>query len=295
MTLLLNSQSLSKSFGTKTLFTNLSISIFIKDRLGLIGPNGSGKSTFLKILTGLVNPDSGEVISKKGLKIGYVPQSCEFPSIPVEQVLMNSLAKENLTDYDKQLLIETWLSKMEFNKKYPVTADLLSGGWKKRLSVVQQLILSPDLLLLDEPTNHLDLEGILWLEKLLIKEIPSYVLVSHDRYFLQNVVNRLIEINSAYPKGMFAIDGSYANFLAKKEQFLQGQLQQECSLASKARREEDWLRQTPKARTTKAQSRIATANEVLQNLTVVQDRNRQKKNKHLFFFNSKRNQQAACS
>lgn len=277
MTLLLNSQSLSKSFGTKTLFTDLSISIFTKDRLGLIGPNGSGKSTFLKILTGIENPDSGEVISKKGLKIGYVPQSCEFSSIPVEQVLMDALARENLTDYDKQLLVETWLSKMEFNKKYPATADLLSGGWKKRLSVVQQLILSPDLLLLDEPTNHLDLEGILWLEKLLMKEISSYVLVSHDRYFLQNVVNRLIEINSAYPKGIFAIEGSYANFLEKKEQFLQGQIQQERSLTSKARREESWLRQTPKARTTKAQSRIDTANEVFQNLTLVQNRNRQKK------------------
>ncbi len=277
MTLLLNSQSLSKSFGTKTLFTDLSISIFTKDRLGLIGPNGSGKSTFLKILTGLENPDFGEIVSKKGLKIGYVSQSCEFPSIPIEQVLMDALAKENLTDYDKQLLVETWLSKMEFNRKHPATADLLSGGWKKRLSVVQQLILSPDLLLLDEPTNHLDLEGILWLEKLLIREISSYVLVSHDRYFLQNVVNRLIEINPAYPKGMFAVDGSYANFLAKKEQFLQGQIQQEHSLASKARREEDWLRQTPKARTTKAQSRIDTASEVLQNLTLVQDRNRQKK------------------
>ncbi|MCL6756244.1 MAG: ABC-F family ATP-binding cassette domain-containing protein [Candidatus Rhabdochlamydia oedothoracis] len=277
MTLLLNSQSLSKSFGAKTLFTDLFISIFTKDRLGLIGPNGSGKSTFLKILIGIENPDSGEVISKKGLKIGYVPQSCEFPSIPVEQVLMDALTKENLTDYDKQLLVETWLSKMGFNKKHPATAALLSGGWKKRLSVVQQLILSPDLLLLDEPTNHLDLEGILWLEKLLMKEISSYVLVSHDRYFLQNVVNRLIEINSTYPKGMFAIGGSYANFLEKKEQFLQGQIQQERSLASKARREKNWLRQTPKARTTKAQSRINTATEVFQNLTLVQNRNRQKK------------------
>lgn len=277
MTLLLNSQSISKSFGSKTLFTDLSISIFTKDRLGLIGPNGSGKSTFLQILTGIENPDCGEVISKKGLKIGYVPQSCEFHSIPVEQVLMDTLAKANLTDYEKQLLVETWLNKMEFNKKHPATAVLLSGGWKKRLSIVQQLILAPDLLLLDEPTNHLDLEGILWLEKLLIKEISTYVLISHDRYFLQNIVNRLIEINPIYPKGIFTIDGSYTNFLEKKEQFLQGQIQQERSLTSKARREENWLRQTPKARTTKARSRIDTANEVFQNLTLVQDRNRQKK------------------
>lgn len=277
MTLLLNAQSLTKSFGTKNLFTDLSLSIFTKDRLGLIGPNGSGKSTFLKILTGIESANSGKVISKKGLKIGYVPQSCIFPDLSVEQVLMNVLAKEPFSDYDKQLLVETWLSKTGFNKQHTVPAALLSGGWKKRLSIAEQLILSPDLLLLDEPTNHLDLEGILWLEKLLVREVSSYILVSHDRYFLQNVVNRLIEINSAYPKGMFAVDGSYANFLSKKEQFLQGQIQQEHSLASKARREEDWLRQTPKARTTKAQSRIDTANEVLQNLTLVQTRNLQKK------------------
>lgn len=277
MTLLLNSQSLTKSFGTKTLFTELSMSIFAKDRLGLIGPNGSGKSTFLKILADIESPDSGEVISKKGLKIGYVPQSCEFPDIPVEQVLMNALAKEPLAEYDKQLLVEMFLSKIGYNQKNPITAACLSGGWKKRLSIAQALILSPDLLLLDEPTNHLDLEGILWLEKLLVREVSSYILISHDRYFLQNVTNRLIEINSVYPKGMFAVDGSYSNFNAKKEEFIQGQIQQERSLASKARKEEDWLRQTPKARTTKAQSRIDSADEVLQNLALVQNRNRQKK------------------
>ena len=276
MTLLLNSQSLTKSFGTKVLFTELSMSIFAKDRLGLIGPNGSGKSTFLKILANIESPDSGEVISKKGLKVGYVPQSCEFPDISVEQVLLHVLAKEPLAEYDKQLLVERILSKIGYQKN-PITAACLSGGWKKRLSIAQALILSPDLLLLDEPTNHLDLEGILWLEKLLIREVSSYILISHDRYFLQNVTNRIIEINSVYPKGMFAIDGHYRNFLAKKEEFIQGQIQQERSLSSKARREEDWLRQTPKARTTKAQSRIDSADEVLQNLALVQNRNRQKK------------------
>lgn len=277
MTLLLHSLSLTKSFGTKVLFTELSMSIFAKDRLGLIGPNGSGKSTFLKILAGLETPDSGEVVSKKGIRVGYVAQSCEFPDIPVEQVLMNVLAsEETFAEYDKQLAVETILSKIGYSKKTSAIAASLSGGWKKRLSIAQALILSPDLLLLDEPTNHLDLEGILWLEKLLIKEVSSYILVSHDRYFLQNVANRFIEINPVYPKGMFTVNNSYSDFLTKKKEFLQGQIQQERSLASKARKEEGWLHQTPKARTTKAQSRLDSAEAVLKNLITIQNRNRQK-------------------
>ena len=115
------------------------------------------------------------------------------------------------------------------------SAALLSGGWKKRLGFACELISSPDLILFDEPTNHLDLEGILWLEKFLQRESPTYLLVSHDRYFLQNVTSRVIEINPTYPKGMLSIDGPYAHFLEIKEDFLAGQMQQERSLASKAR------------------------------------------------------------
>ena len=115
------------------------------------------------------------------------------------------------------------MSKLGFTGVEP-SAALLSGGWKKRLMLAKEMIVSPDLLLLDEPTNHLDLEGILWLENFLKNEAPTYLLVSHDRYFLQQATNRTIEMSFAYPKGIFAIKGSYANFLEKKEEFLQGQL-----------------------------------------------------------------------
>ena len=135
----------------------------------------------------------------------------------------------------------------------------------------------PDILLLDEPTNHLDLEGILWLEKFLLNEAPTYLMVSHDRYFLQQVTNRTLEMSYAYPQGLFGIKGTYSFFLEKKEEFLQGQLQQERSLASKARREIEWLRSNPKARTTKSQSRIDQAHELLVELADVQKRNLQKK------------------
>ncbi|MBP7074885.1 MAG: ABC-F family ATP-binding cassette domain-containing protein, partial [Rhabdochlamydiaceae bacterium] len=275
MTLLINCQSLSKDMATKLLFKNLSLSIFAGDRIGLIGPNGSGKSTLLKILAGHEKPTSGTIAARSGLKIGYVPQICEFSAKKPIDILIESIQKE-MPDYEKELAAETWLSKLRFTGKEP-NANLLSGGWKKRLSLATQLIQEPDLLLLDEPTNHLDLEGILWLEKFLIREAPTYLLVSHDRLFLQNMASRIIEIDKLYPNGLFAIDGSYSNFLEKKEAFIQGQIEQERSLSSKARREVDWLRQTAKARTSKSRARIEDAHELLAELSDVKRRNLQKR------------------
>lgn len=277
MTLLLSCQSLSKSYGNRHLFENLSFSMFTDDRIGLIGPNGSGKSTLLKILAGLEHPDTGSITMRRGLRIGYIPQSPLFPSEKPETLLFKSFdPTDERADYEKEVIVQTWLSKLGFTGQEP-TADQLSGGWKKRLSLAQALISGPDMLLLDEPTNHLDLEGILWLEKFLLREAPSYLLVSHDRFFLQNMVSRIIEINSIYPEGLFSIEGSYTHFLEKKEEFLQGQIEQERSVASKARRELDWLRQSPKARTTKSKSRVSDAHTLLQELSQIRQRNRQKK------------------
>ena len=277
MTLLFSCQSVCKSYATRRLFKDLHVSLFSGDRIGLIGPNGSGKTTFLKIIAGIEQADSGTLSPRRGLKVGYLPQACEFPDLSPEQILIRAI-QEELPEYEKERLAQTWLSKLGFTGAEP-SASLLSGGWKKRLGLAAQLIQAPDLLLLDEPTNHLDLEGILWLEKFLNREAPTYLLVSHDRYFLQNVTSRIIEIDAAYPKGMFAIDGTYANFLAKKEEFVLGQIQQERSLATKARRETDWLRSGAKARTTKSQARIDEAHEILQQHSDVSARNRQKRAK----------------
>ncbi|MBP9842242.1 MAG: ABC-F family ATP-binding cassette domain-containing protein [Simkaniaceae bacterium] len=285
--ILLNGEALSKAFSTKILFANLSISLFEGDRVGLIGQNGSGKSTLLKILAGLEKADSGTVSPKRGLKIGYLPQTCEFPDIPPLTVLIDSLKHDLLTpDYEKENLAETWLSKLGFSGREP-SAARLSGGWKKRLRLAQEMLPSPDLLFLDEPTNHLDLEGILFLEKFLKEEAPPYLLVSHDRYFLEHTTTRIIDIDKAYPNGLFSTEGPYSHFLALKEEFLQGQLQQERSIASKARRELDWLRSNPKARTSKSEARINEAHEVLGNLAAVQKRN-QKNTSDLDFIWSER-------
>lgn len=277
MSLLYSCQNIKKSVSNRLLFEGLSLSLFAKDRVGLIGPNGAGKTTLLKILAGLESPDEGILAPRKGLTVGYVPQRCEFPEIAPEKILVDVI-KEDLPIYEKERLAQMWLSKLGF-KGDEKNASLLSGGWKKRLGLACELISNPDLILYDEPTNHLDVEGIIWLEKFLLRESPTYLLVSHDRYFLQNVTNRIIEIDPTYPKGCFEIEGSYSHFLQKKEEFLSGQIQQERSLATKARRETDWLRAGVKARTTKSQSRIDEAQEILQEHLQVSARNRPKRAK----------------
>jgi ATP-binding cassette subfamily F protein uup len=275
MTLLFSCQAISKSYGSRTLFEDLSLSIFAEDKVGLIGLNGCGKSTLLKILAGLDKPDTGTLSPRRGLLVGYVPQSCEFPDISPQEVLIKGLG-DHLPLYERERLAEMHLSKMGFSGQEP-SASRLSGGWKKRLRIALELIASPELLLLDEPTNHLDLEGILWLERFLAREAPTYLVVSHDRYFLQHVTTRIIEIDKAYPRGVFSIDGSYQEFLSKKEEFLKGQLQEERRIATKARRETDWLRAGVKARTTKSQSRIDEAGQILEDYADLQARNTQKR------------------
>lgn len=277
MSLLLQCQGLTKSFGSKTLFEDLSFSIFLNNRIGLIGPNGAGKSTFLKVLVSLEKADSGVVSIKRDTKIGYVPQTNEYADVSVFDILFEEIKDiSELPDYEKELKVEIWLSKFGFQDKN-ASAKNLSGGWKKRLAIAQALIHDPDVLLLDEPTNHLDLEGIVWLEKFLRREVSTYVIISHDRYFLENLTNRMVEINPLYPRGIFNVEGSYLQFLEKKELFIEGQLEQERSIAGKMRRETDWLRQSPKARTTKSQARIDAAEEIFKEHDSLKRRNTEKK------------------
>lgn len=279
--LLLTCSSLYKSFGSKVLFKNISFSVFEKNRIGLIGPNGAGKSTLLKILEGTEAADSGEVICKKGLKIGYVPQITEFPDLSPREILNQKGHPEHI--------VSKWLSKTGFRGD-ELSAKHLSGGWKKRLSLACALIDSPDLLLLDEPTNHLDLEAVLWLEKFLEREVASFILVSHDRAFLTKSVNRIIDLDPTYPEGLFSIDGNYEFFLIKKREFLTGQIAEEHSLASKVRHQKNWLQSSPKARTTKARARVDEANEIIDEHKDLKKRN-QKREAGIGFISSERETQ----
>src|SRR6185437_3077842 len=148
-------------------------------------------------------------------------------------------------------------------------------GWKKRLAIVRQIATRPDLLLMDEPTNHLDLEGILWLEDLIDAERFATLTVSHDRRFLEEVANRIIELGRAYPEGFLSHNGTYSEFLEKREDFLAAQQGRQQALASGVRREIEWLRRGAKARTTKAKGRIERAGEMMSELADLRQRNTQ--------------------
>lgn len=274
MTLLLSCRGIGKSYGGRQLFQDISFGIFRGDKIGLIGPNGSGKSTLLKILADIDSSDEGEVSRNRSLRIGYIPQETLFPDRPLQDILLESMESDehHSADFKLTQAIIT-LGKMGFADP-TISASSLSGGWQKRLALAAELVRSPDILLLDEPTNHLDLEGVIWLEKFLKNAPFAYIVISHDRYFLEHITTRMMEINKSYPKGLFSVDGSYSFFLEKREEFLSGQMQQERSLSSKVRREVEWLKQNPKARTTKSVSRIQEAQRLIQELQNLKSRNR---------------------
>lgn len=276
MTLLLSCQEIEKSYGGKYLFSDLSFGIFKDDRIGLIGPNGSGKSTLLKILAGIDYPDKGTIAKGKSVRIGYVSQQTVFKAKTVLETLIEAASKEHSSLEERETEAKILLSKLGFSAQDSL-ANELSGGWQKRLAIAVELIQNPDILLLDEPTNHLDLEGVIWLERFLNQSSFAFVVISHDRYFLENVVKKTMELKKSYPKGLFSVAGSYSTFLEKKEEFLSGQLQQERSIASKVRREVEWLKQNPKARTTKSSSRIQEANLLIREYQEIKTRNKDEK------------------
>jgi ATP-binding cassette subfamily F protein uup len=275
MSLLLSCQSLSKAHGARSLFNDLSFGVVLGDKIGLIGPNGSGKSTLLKILAGLEAPDRGTLAFKKGLRVGYVPQDSVFPQDPIEKILTDAFPTDITQDpLEKKLHAHILLTKLGFSD-LSQNAATLSGGWKKRLEIAKALIAKPDLLLLDEPTNHLDLDGIVWLEKFLQQENLTFMLTSHDRYFLENIATKMMELHSIYPEGIFINKGAYCDFLQKKAEFLNNQEQYRRSLSAKVRAETHWLRQTPKARTTKAQARVQEADRLIKELADIKSRHKQ--------------------
>ena len=264
--MLLSCESISKSYGVKPLFSDLSIGLAEGDRVGLIGPNGSGKSTLLKILAGIEDPDDGTRSLRRHVRLNYVPQESTFPpDLTVEEVLAQTLREEGLDPHEESGRIARALSLGEFpDSDQPVRT--LSGGWKKRLAIARSLLMEPDVLMMDEPTNHLDVEGILWLERLLKSETRAYLVISHDRRFLESVAERMIELNRIYPQGVFEATGRYSDFLEAREANLQAQANEHATLANKVRREVEWLRRGPKARTTKAKARIDAAGVLINDL-----------------------------
>ncbi|HMI53410.1 MAG TPA: ABC-F family ATP-binding cassette domain-containing protein, partial [Candidatus Saccharimonadales bacterium] len=251
---------------------NISFKVSEGDRIGIIGPNGSGKSTLLEIINGNVRPDTGDVAIRKNTRIAAVRQISEFPAgQSIRTVIEKSLERSKVSESERAARFAETLGRAGF-ADLDVPASTLSGGWRKRLAIAEGLVQGADVLLLDEPTNHLDLAGIDWLEALLLRASFACVIVSHDRYFLENVTNEMVELDKVYEDGFLRVSGNYSAFLEAKENYLHAQRKQQDSLANRVHSEMEWLRRGPKARTTKAKARIDKAHELIGDLAELRSR-----------------------
>jgi ATP-binding cassette subfamily F protein uup len=276
---LISCNALSAAYEGRRLFDNVSLSIHEGDRIGLIGANGAGKSTLLRQLMGTTKPDSGERAERKMLRKGYVPQDPRFePGMTVRQVLSAAHADAPLhpmeTDVDRDVRVSIMLDRVGFADTEQ-DVQRLSGGWRKRLAIACALVAEPELVFFDEPTNHLDLDGILWIEELLARPNFAFVLISHDRRLLQSVAKRIIELDTRYPGCTLDVAGDYATFLERREDLLELNAKTAVTLENKVRNEIAYLKQGPKARTSKSQSRVDKALATIDELAEFKSRQNQ--------------------
>lgn len=272
---------MAKSFGERVLFDTISFGINKDQKIGFVAKNGSGKTSLLHIIAGLDTPDTGQVISRKEITISFLPQEPNLdPSLSVEETIF---ASDNSTlkiieNYEKALLdmedqdayqkafeamdaaqawdFETQYKQILFKLKLDDLnrkVEMLSGGQKKRLALAVLLLSKPDLVILDEPTNHLDLEMIEWLEEYFKKENLTLFMVTHDRYFLENVCNEIVELEDGV---LYTYKGNYAYYLENKEARRASEAAELGKTKQLYKKELDWMRRQPKARTTKSKSRI---------------------------------------
>jgi ABC transport system ATP-binding/permease protein len=269
---IVNASGISKKFGLNPLFQNISFTVSEGDRIGLIGPNGSGKSTLLGILSGRIEPDSGDLAIRKRSRMSFVAQNSEFnPGETVGSVIEKALDRAGVRDAEHTSHSAEILGRAGFMDASIATASL-SGGWKKRLAIVEGLVQGPEILLLDEPTNHLDLAGINWLESVLQAAKFACVIVSHDRYLLENVALDVVELHRIYADGLLRVKGNYSSFLEAKEAHLHALGKYQESLANRVHSEIEWLRRGAKARTSKSKARISKAQELIGELTELKAR-----------------------
>lgn len=292
---ILTALELDVHFGEQIILDKASLSIHEGDRIGLVGRNGAGKSTFLKIISGEMEPDSGDVAKKKELIVGFLTQ--EFTLDPSKNVFENVLdGAENIKhiieeyeklpfDSPKRVKIEAKIQTLGGwnldNKIHQILQslnapdaereiDTLSGGEKRRVALCRSLVAEPDLLILDEPTNHLDTESIEWIEKFLSSYKGTCIFVTHDRYFLDRIANRIVELSSAQ---FFSHQGNYTEYLLNKAERQAIKEVEERKRQNFLRRELEWVVRGPKARRTKAKTRLNNYYEVAaqQNLEVELD------------------------
>ena len=256
---LLACQDIKKSFGSKPVLNGVTFSLDEGDQLVMLGANGCGKSTLLKIINGVETADHGEISMRRGAKIAWVPQEHDLPMNKTAFEILEEAGSEAGLDHEALMQTIRKFGGVDALIESDIIVSSMSGGQSKRLSIVRALVQHPDLLLLDEPTNHLDVEGVMWLEKLLPRAAGAAIIISHDRYFIEAVATRVIEIAKLYPKSVFASEGGYADFIEKKAAWILTREREADTLANKMRREAEWLARGARARATKSKSRIERA------------------------------------
>jgi ATP-binding cassette subfamily F protein uup len=275
--ILLSAHELTHAFGVRPLFRGVSFTLQEGDRVGLIGPNGAGKSTLLKILAGALAPDGGHVASRGGLRAAYLAQTPTFAAgTTVREAVLGGLTAAEAADWEGQARADEILARLELAGPAAgadAEVERLSGGWRKRVALARALVSQPDLLLLDEPTNHLDIESILWLEELLGASRFATITVTHDRLFLQRVSRRILELDPRNAGGLLDVAGDYATYLERKAEAMAAQERREDVLRNTLRRETEWLRRGPPARTTKQDARIQRAGALAEEVAELGARN----------------------
>lgn len=245
-------ESLTKSFGDRVLFSDITFGIYQGDKIGIIAANGTGKSTFLKILAGEEDYDSGKISVKNDLKIGFLPQSPEIdlnlsPSEYISEGLESHAEDFSQEDAGKKFLTQFRI--LDHNKKLKE----MSGGQIKRVALAKILAQKPDLLILDEPTNHLDIEMVEWLENYLSRQNITILMVTHDRYFLDNICNKILEIDR---QNFYFYSGNYNYYLEKRQERYDALNSELLKVKNILRTELEWMRRQPQARGSKAKYRI---------------------------------------
>ncbi len=247
---IINIEHISKVFGEKTVFDDISCGIHEGDKIGIIGINGTGKTTLLKMIAGLEEPDQGQVIFQNGLRITYLPQSPEFPK---EATVLSYVAEgAGGMDWGKESEARNVLNRLGITA-HDEKIEHLSGGQKKRVALARTLVNPADVLILDEPTNHIDNEMAVWLENYLNQWKGAIIMVTHDRYFLDRVTNKILEIDHGK---LYAYTANYSQFLELKAQREEMELASERKRQSVLRMELEWAKRGCRARTTKQRARL---------------------------------------
>ena len=244
---ILNAEKISKTYGEKVLFDKVVLGVNKGDKIGVIGVNGTGKSTFLKIIAGIEEPDAGEIVSGRGVTVSYLAQAPQFN--PGDTIVGYVIKDKNNASEAEAKTILTKLGITDFD----VAINNLSGGQRKRIALARTLVSPAEVLILDEPTNHLDSDMVIWLEEYIKKFKGELIMVTHDRYFLDNVTNRIVELDGGK---LYGYDTNYSGFLELKTQREEMERATEAKRANILRRELEWIRRGCQARSTKQQARI---------------------------------------